>query len=207
MTFIRRGATDRLHITIWGKAMAATAQTKNINWWRVARWSGAAALLCVPAIAMRFTSEVDWTASDFVVMGVLFASILGAYDFLASRAPSVAYRAASVLTTLGLFLLIWINLAVGIIGSENNDANLMFAAVIAIIVGGACVARFKPAGMGRTLLAAAATQLAVGVIALAGDLGVEGRGWPRDVIVLTIFFTGLWATAGTLFRVSGRESR
>lgn len=207
MTFIRRGATDRLHITAWGKAMTAATQTKHINGWRVARWGGAAALLCVPAIAMRYTSEVDWSPGDFVVMGVLFASILGAYEFLASQAPSFAYRAASVLTTLGLFLLIWMNMAVGIIGSENNDANLMFAAVVAIIVGGACVARFKPAGMGRALLAAAAAQLAVGVIALAGDLGIEGRGWPRDVIVLTIFFAGLWATAGTLFRASGRESR
>ncbi|MCW4462680.1 hypothetical protein OK349_13260 [Sphingomonas sp. BT-65] len=186
--------------------MTAITQTKQINWWRVARWSAAAVLLCVPAIAMRFTSEVDWTASDFVVMGMLFASILGAYDFLASRAPSFAYRAASVLTTLGLFLLIWINLAVGVIGSENNDANLMFAAVIAIIVGGACIARFKPAGMGRALLTAAAVQLVVGVIAVAGDLGADGPIWPRDVIVLTAFFAGLWVTAGTLFRMATRDA-
>lgn len=186
--------------------MTATTQTRNINWWRVARWSAAAGLLCVPAIAMRYTSEVDWTASDFVVMGVLFAAILGAYDVLASRAPSFAYRAASVLTTLGLFLLIWINLAVGIIGTEDNGANLMFAVVIAIIVGGACIARFAPAGMRRTLLTAAAAQLVVGVIAVAGDLGAGGPIWPRDVIVLTIFFTGLWATAGTLFGVSARDA-
>lgn len=187
--------------------MTATARTKQINWWRAARWGAAAGLLCVPAIAMRFPgSGFDWTASDFVVMGVLFAAILGAYDFLASRAPSLAYRAASVLTTLGLFLLIWLNLAVGIIGSENNDANFMFAGIIAIIVGGACIAGFRPAGMGRALLAAAAAQLAVGVIALAGDLGVDGRAWPRDVIVLTGFFTGLWAVAGTLFRMSAREA-
>jgi hypothetical protein len=185
--------------------MTATTQTKHINWWRVARWGGAAALLCVPAIAMRYTSEVDWTASDFVVMGVLFAAVLGAYEFLASRSPSFAYRAASVLTTLGLFLLIWINLAVGIIGHEGNPANLMFAGVITILVGGACVTRFKSAGMGRTLLTAAVVQLAIGIIALAAGLGVEGRGWPRDVIALTIFFTGLWTTAGTLFRLSARE--
>lgn len=187
--------------------MTAMARTKRINWWRVARWSAAAGLLCVPAIAMRYTSEISWTGSDFVVMGVLFASILGAYDFLASRAPGLAYRAASVLTTLGLFLLIWINLAVGIIGHEGNPANLMFAGVIAIVVGGACLARFKAGGMARTLFAAAAAQAATGAIALAGDLGVEGRGWPRDVIVLTIFFTGLWATAGTLFRIAAREAR
>lgn len=186
--------------------MMATAQAKNINWWRVARWSAAAALLCVPAVAMRYTGEVDWTTSDFVVMGVLLASVLGAYEFLASRAPSFAYRAASVLMTLGLFLLIWINLAVGIIGHEGNPANLMFAGVITILVGGACLARFGSRGMARALFAAAAAQLAIGVIALAGDLGIEGRGWPRDVIVLTAFFTGLWVTAGMLFRIPVREA-
>ena len=187
--------------------MTATTQTKQTNWWRVARWSAAAGLLCVPAIAMRYTSEVNWTGSDFVVMGVLFASILGAYDFLASRAPGLAYRAASVLMTLGLFLLIWLNLAVGIIGHEGNPANLMFAGVITILVGGACIARFKSDGMARTLFTVAAAQLIVGVVALAGNLGVEGRGWPRDVIVLTIFFTGLWATAATLFRIAAGEAR
>jgi len=170
----------------------------------MARWGAAAGLLCVPAVAMRVPgSGFDWTTGDFVVMGALFALTLGAYECLAARAPSIAYRAASVLASLGLFLLIWINLAVGIIGHEGNDANLIFAAVIAIIVGGACLARFEPAGMGKALFAAAGAQMLIGGIALAGDLGIEGRGWPLDVIVPTAFFTGLWAVAGTLFRMRG----
>ena len=183
--------------------MTATARTGTINGWRAARWGTAGALLCVPAIAMRYTSEVVWTAIDFLAMGTLLAVVLGAYELLASRAQNIVYRAASVLTTLGLFLLIWINLAVGIIGHEGNAANLMFAAVIAILVGGACIARFRPDGMVRTLGAAAGAQLAIGAIALAGDLGTEGLGWPRDVIALTIFFTGLWAVAGALFKLAG----
>lgn len=183
--------------------MTAMAQQPRRNWWRVARWSAAAALLCVPAVAMRFPgSGFDWTASDFVIMGVLFALILGAYEFLAARAPSIAYRAASVLTVLGAFLLIWMNMAVGIIGSENNDANLMFVVVIVLIVGGACLARFEALGMSNALFTAAAAQLAIGVVAFAFDLGTDGRAWPRDVIVLTSFYTGLWAVAGTLFRLS-----
>lgn len=173
------------------------------NWWRVARWSAAAGLLCVPAVAMRFPgSGFDWTPSDFVAMGVLFAGVLGAYEVLASRAPSVFYRAASVLSVLGLFLLIWLNLAVGIIGSENNDANLMFAGVIALIVGGACLAKFEGGGMSKALFVAAAAQALIGIVALIGDMGIEGHGWPRDVIVLTAFFTALWMVAGTLFRMA-----
>jgi hypothetical protein len=183
--------------------MTALVAAPRRNWWRVARWSAAAGLLCVPAIAMRFPgSGFDWTVSDVIVMAVLFAAILGAYEFLASRAPSTAYRAASVLSVLGLFLLIWLNLAVGIIGSENNDANLMFLGVIVTVVGGACLARFRPNGMSKALFVAAGVQAVIGGVALAFDLGIDGRGWPRDVIVLTSFFTGLWAVAGTLYRMS-----
>jgi hypothetical protein len=186
--------------------MTATAQASGPNWWRIGRWSAAAALLCVPAIAMRFPgSGFDWSGSDFVVMGTLFAAILGAYEFLASRAPGFAYRAASVLTALGLFLLIWMNMAVGVIGTERNHANAMFIAVIAIVAGGGMIARFRPAGMRLTLYAAAAAQLAIGAIAVAGDLGAGNPSWPRDVIFLTGFYTGLWAVAGTLFGLSGER--
>ena len=186
------------------RTMTATTQAGRINWWRVGRWAAAGALLCVPAIAMRFPgSGFDWTASDFVVMGTLFAAILGAYEFLSSRAPGFAYRAASVLTTLGLFLLIWMNMAVGVIGNEQNDANAMFVAVIAIVAGGGMVARFRPSGMRVALFAAAIAQAAIGVIAVAGNLGYEDPNWPQDVIFLTLFYTGLWAVAGTLFGLSG----
>lgn len=177
----------------------------HLDRWRTARWTIAVMLLCLPALAMQFPrSGFSWTASDFLIMATLFAATLGPYELLASRAPNPAYRAAAILTTLGLFLLIWLNLAVGIIGSENNPANLMFAGVIAVIAGGACMARFAPKAMGNTLFAAAAAQLLAGIVALAGDLGSDGRAWPRDVIVLTTFFTGLWAVAGALFRVSRR---
>lgn len=185
-------------------SMAVTNGPKDRrNWWRVARWGAAAGLLCVPAVAMRFPgSAFDWTASDFVAMGALFAAVLGAYEVLATRSRSVFYRAGAVLATLGLFLLVWLNLAVGIIGHEGNPANWLFAGVIAIIVGGACLARLDGAGMSKALFVAAAAQSLIGIVALTGDMGAEGRGWPRDVIVLTAFFTGLWAVAATLFRTS-----
>lgn len=190
------------------RACDMTAMTQprgGTNWWRVGRWTAAALLLCVPAVAMRLTPEVRWTAVDFVVMAGLFAAILGGYEVLASRASGAAYRVAATLTVLGVFLLIWLNLAVGIIGSEDSPANLMFVAVVAVIVGGACIAKFQPAGMKRAMIAAAVVQVAVGGIALAGDMGSDGRGWPRDVIVLTIFFAGLWLVAGTCYSLAGER--
>ncbi len=41
------------------------------SWLRKAMWSGAPFLLLLPAVAMRFTAEVNWTGSDFVFAAVL----------------------------------------------------------------------------------------------------------------------------------------
>ena len=44
-----------------------------MRWWRLAVWGGAALLLSLPAIAMSWFPEagVNWSGSDFVVMGVM----------------------------------------------------------------------------------------------------------------------------------------
>lgn len=143
---------------------------------------------------------MNWTALDFLAATALLAALAGAIAIAFGRSQSRAYRAAAVVAVLAAFLLAWVNGAVGIIGSEDNDANAMFAAVIACLVIGAAVTRCRAGGMSRVLFVAAAIQLAVGVIALAGDLGTEGNAWPRDVIVLTAFFAALWLASGLLFR-------
>lgn len=185
-----------------------TTQTTNStsNGWRILRWGGAAALLTVPAIAMWMGAPgVDWSVSDFVIMGLLFAIILSAYEFIAARGSSLAYRAGAGLAVLAIFLLIWMNLAVGIIGSEENDANVMFAGVISVAVGGMIVAHFRASGMVKAMMATAAAQALVGVVAVVGRMGTDGSAFPRDVIVLTTFFTALWLTSAALFGQAARR--
>ena len=94
-------------------------------------------------------------------------------------------------------------MAVGVIGTEQNAANAMFLGVIGTIVGGSMIARFRPTGMRWTLFAAAAAQATIGVIAVAGNLGHEDPNWPKDAIFLTLFYTGLWVVAATLFGLAG----
>ena len=161
-------------------------------------WSAAAGLLLVPAIAMQFDTGVRWGPFDFVVMGVLLAAAAGAYEFL-SRIGRGAYRAAAALAILGAFLLVWINLAVGVIGDEGNRANLMYAGLLAILVGGAAVSRLAARNMARTMLAVAGAQVAVGVMALATRAGLGDPSWPWDVIGVSAMFTGLWLASAWLF--------
>jgi hypothetical protein len=175
--------------------------------WRIAGWSAAAALLAAPAVLMQFDPEMIWDETDFIVFGLMIGSVGLAFDFLARRAGSLAYLAGAAAALLAMFLLVWINLAVGIIGSEDNPANRMYAGVLAVAVGGAAIARFRPRGMALAMAAAAGAQLLVGLIALATDAGTDGANWPRDVIGATGSFTTFWLLSAVLFRTAARSAR
>lgn len=161
-----------------------------------------AGILAVPLVAMQFTDEVVWTVADFVVAGILLAGTGLLYELAASRSDKIVYRAAAGVALSAALLLIWLNLAVGIIGTEDNPANLMYAGVFAVAFIGATIARLQPQGMARAMFATAIAQMAVGVIALIGGLDTPESG-PLEILGLTGFFTVLWVASGVLFRRAG----
>ena len=76
-----------------------------------------AVLLLIPLIAMQFTDEVNWTLSDFVVMGILLLGTGLMCEFLLRKVKKIGYRVVFVGIVLTAFLLIWLELAVGIFGT------------------------------------------------------------------------------------------
>ena len=167
--------------------------------WRIAAWVTAAVLLLLPAVAMQFTSEVDWSAGDFIVMGVLFATCCGTFDLATRLAPNFAYVAASAIAIGTVFLLVWINLAVGIILSENNVENLLFAGVIAVAAVAVAHAGTRPERLARAMYAAAVAEALVAVV-----VAIIG---PRDeALVLSTFFVVPWLVAAALFGHSARDA-
>lgn len=157
--------------------------------WRVAGWSLAVMLLALPAIAMRFTTEVDWSPGDFVFMGGLMASIGLGIEFLVRQSDSAAYRFGAAVALITVFLTIWVNLAVGMIG-DDNPYNLLFGGVLLVALAGAILARFEAAGMMKAMLMAAAAQAAVGI----GGMAMA----PRDGLFSTGFAL-FWLLAAALF--------
>ena len=134
---------------------------------RLIVWAAVVALiLLIPLVAMQFTSEVNWTLSDFVFAGVLLFGTGLTYELVARKASGVAYRAAVGVALAAVFLLVWINAAVGLIGNEDNPANTMYGGVLAVGIIGVLIARFQPQGMARALFATALAQMLVPVIAL-----------------------------------------
>lgn len=175
------------------------------NGWRIAGWGIAAALLLLPLVAMQFTTDVEWTGNDFLIMGTMIGSIGLAFEFLVRKSNRLAYRVAAGVTLMTTFLLIWINLAAGVIGSENNPANLMYLGVFAVGISGAFVARFEAAAMGRALGATACVHGLIALIALAAGLGAAEPPGSVKVFMLNGFFVALWSFAAWLFAKAGGE--
>jgi len=172
--------------------------------WRVIAWSSAAIILMVPLLAMQFTDEVVWGLGDFAIFGALLAGVGVTFELATRKASTTTYRSAVGVALGAAFVLVWVSSAVGVIGAEHNDANLMYVGVLIVGVVGALVARFKPHGMVRALLATALAQLLVAVIALTTGMGSTGPSWPLDIIALTGFFAALWLLSAWLFRKAAR---
>lgn len=95
--------------------MAATAKREGrMSPLRLIGWGLVALVLSAPLIAMRFTREVDWTGSDFLLAGVLLigggALIELTLAVAKRRSLALAMSAALVLAVL----LVWADGAVGL---------------------------------------------------------------------------------------------
>lgn len=74
-------------------------------------------VLLVPLIAMQFSNDVDWRLFDFIFMGALLFGAGSAFVLAARRIRSTKQRIIVGLIILAALLLIWTELAVGILGT------------------------------------------------------------------------------------------
>ncbi|MFC0679386.1 hypothetical protein ACFFGH_16240 [Lysobacter korlensis] len=171
---------------------------RRTNRWGKVIWGGAVLLLMLPAVAMQFTNEVNWDETDFIVVGMLLAAACGIYELGARLSRNTWYRAAFGVAIVTAFMLVWLNLAVGVIGNEDNPANLFFGGVLAIAIVGALLVRFRAHGMARVFDLTAIAQAAMAAYALFAGPYVKGA-------VLSLLFAMAWLVAARLFRIAGRQ--
>lgn len=75
-----------------------------------------ALVLALPLVAMQLTTEVDWTASDFLIAGMLLVGIALMVEFALRKLVNPRQRKFTILALFAALLLIWAELAVGVIG-------------------------------------------------------------------------------------------
>src|SRR5690606_15836052 len=98
------------------------------------------------------------------------------------------------------FLTVWANLAVGMLGSENDMVNLMFAGVLFVAAIGALLSVLRPAGMALTMAATAVAQL------LAAAIGLAMREFEALELLLTALFALPWVASAALFRKAAQDA-
>lgn len=163
-----------------------------------------ALILMVPLVAMQFTEEVDWNIPDFIVMGALLFGTGFSFVLLTRSAPNVAYRAGVALGIGTAFLMVWTNLAVGLISSGPNAGNLMYAGVLAVGFIAAMLSGFKAAGMERAMYATALALVLHSVIALLAGMQEYPGSSVTAITGVNGFFATLFAVAGLCFRYAAQ---
>jgi hypothetical protein len=164
---------------------------------RIAGWSLAAGLLALPAVAMQFTDEVDWSAGDFLFAAIVFAIVGGLLELAARASASLAYRVGAAMAVATGFLTIWITLAVGIVGAEDNPQNILYFGILGMGICVTVAALGDPRALARGMRATAAFQGLVCLIHV-----IEGV---YPAVMIDGFFTMTWLTAGALFARAARE--
>ena len=171
--------------------------------WTLFLWGGAALLLSVPFVAMRFTSEVNWTAADFIVMGTLLAVACGLIELAARLGTSIAYKLGVIAAVGGGFLIVWANLAVG-----HEHAPYDYPIYLALLIGlfGSALARFRPKGMVVAMLATAAALIVALRLFMVHQADAEG-GNLLVTAIASIAIASPFLIAAWLFRRSARVER
>jgi hypothetical protein len=161
-------------------------------------------LLLIPLTAKLVMADMLWTVGDFVAAGILLFGAGLTFVLIARLGGNSMYRLATGVAVAAGLLLVWAQLAVGLVGSEGNPVNLLFGAVLAVAVIGAMAARFQPRGMANAMFAASLTYVVVTLIALfiwpPSPDTAEPQVGMVTVLAANGAFAALWAVSGWLFR-------
>lgn len=79
-------------------------------------WGAAALLFLLPLVAMSFSNEVNWDLADFAIFGTMLVVACVAYELAAQFTRTTIHRAMAGGTIALAFVLVWLHLAVGLVG-------------------------------------------------------------------------------------------
>lgn len=87
--------------------------TARIRRYRVVFALTGVALLCVPLVAMQFTSEVNWQIGDFAVFAAMLLILGASLEVWLRSATDTRVKAIGSALCLAAFVAVWALLATG----------------------------------------------------------------------------------------------
>ena len=156
-------------------------------------------ILLIPFAASLITDEMAWSLYDYILAGVLLFGTGSAYVLISRQSGSVLYKAAVGLALASALFLVFANIGVGIIGSEDNIINLFYFLVVLLLVIGSFIARFQPLGMAYTLFTTALAQAVMIPVALISGMQSAPGSSVMEIILVNGLFITLFMISGILF--------
>jgi hypothetical protein len=175
-----------------------------IPWRRPAR---ATALMLLIPLVLTLLAKWHWRPGALVLASVLLFGGAGLTYGLAAKGmmSNKRYRFAVGVALAAVFLLVWMNAAVGgILG--DDPANMMYFGVLLVGFIGAIIARLEPQGMSRALFATAFAVVLVPAIALIIGTPAFANGVVA-VFGLHAVFAMLFGGSALLFRKAAAGTR
>ena len=74
-------------------------------------------LLLIPLFGSLFSNQVNWSLFDFIVMGFLLGLTGLSIHFIIEKLRNKTFKIVTIIFALIIFLIIWVELAVGVFGS------------------------------------------------------------------------------------------
>jgi hypothetical protein len=180
-------------------ASSEQASTGAWNYWRIARWTAALALLLTPLVMMQFSDEWHWTIGSFLFAGIVIGGVGLLYELAERVSGSRAYRAGVAVALVTSFLTVWTTIV------RDDGTGIGFFLLIMAAAVGAFSAWLQPAGMARTMFGVAIMQALLGIaIATAPTTASTPDGVSR-ALLFSGFFMALWLASATLFRAAAKR--
>jgi hypothetical protein len=168
------------------------------DYWRIARWTAALALLLTPLVMMQISDEWHWTIGSFIFAGILIGGVGLLYELAERASGSRAYRAGAAVALVTSFLSVWTTIV-------RDDGNgIGFFMVILAAATGAFSAWFRPAGMARTMLGVAIMQALLGLAIATAPVTASIPDGPSRALMFGGFFTVLWLISASFFRAAAK---
>lgn len=147
---------------------------------------------CHNAIVAAERAWAPWRAKTAKERAAIYVSMM-------------AHRIAIASAIGSTLLLIWVNLAVGLIGSGGHAGNLMYAGVVAIAIISTILSRFKPKGMQYAMFAVVGSLALLTAIAFMANMHHYPGSSSAEILGVNAFFATLFAISGLLFRYVALE--
>lgn len=145
---------------------------------------------------------MNWTLLDYVTAAGIIGVMGGVLALLINKSRNGFYRLGAAAAVATCFVLVWGNLAVGVVGEPENPVNLLYFATLLIGAVGAFITRFSPRGMAATMATMAVAQCACMAIAFATR--ADANLLPS--LAVTGLFTAGFAASAWLFLQAARTA-